>query len=243
MTYSSFPSCFLSVTTQRPIYRIFTMILFAGLFLLPIQIAAQPMDSIEIAQKLQGTYEKATNLVADFNQTTSIKFSGRVRQGSGSMIFLRPGQLRWDYIAPDHQVLISDGESISMYFEKNNQMIISNARDYLQSDVTYSFFAGTGDILKDFDIVEPDFKNVEGNSHLIKLVPKSTHPHVSSIHAWITDGTFLLEHLRIVDHFDTVTDLFFKNVQIDSNSYGGRKITKNLFSFTPPADTEIIKQY
>ena len=68
MTYSSFPPCFLSVTTQRSIYRIYTMILFTGLFLLPIQIAAQPMDSIEIAQKLQGTYEKATNLVADFNQ-------------------------------------------------------------------------------------------------------------------------------------------------------------------------------
>ncbi|MCK5344465.1 MAG: outer membrane lipoprotein carrier protein LolA [Candidatus Heimdallarchaeota archaeon] len=204
---------------------------------------AQSSDLIEIAQKLQYTYEKASNLVADFNQTTSIKSSQRVRKGSGSMVFLKPGRMRWDYITPDHQVLASDGESISMYFEKSNQMIISDARDYLQSDVTYSFFAGTGDILKDFDITEPDFENMTDNSHLLKMIPKSMHPQVSFIHAWIDDETFLLEHLRIVDHFDTVTDLFFKDIQIDSNSYGGREITKNLFSFTPPANTEIIKQY
>ena len=219
---SSFLSNMFSVVTQRHLYIIFTILLFPGLFLLPIQVAAQPMKSIEIAQKLQSTYEKAANLVADFTQTTSIKFSERVRQGSGSMIFLKPGRMRWDYTTPDHQVLISDGETISMYFEKSNQMIISDAREYLQSDVTYSLFAGTGDILKDFDIFDPDFANVQENSHLIKLVPKLTHPHVSYIHVWITDGTFLLEHLQIVDHFDTVTDLFFKNVQINSKSYGDR---------------------
>jgi len=243
MTNIPFLPCFLSVTKRGASYGICSLLLIPVLFMLPGQIAAQSLDSITVAQSLQNTYEKAANLVAEFNQVTSVKFSGRVQKGSGSMIFLRPGRLRWDYITPDHQVLISDGESISMYFAKSNQMIISNARDYLQSDVTYSFFAGTGDILKDFYIAEPDFENTSENSYLIKLIPKSTHPSVAYIHAWITDETFLLKHLQIVDHFDTVTDLFFKNVRIDSDSYEGREITESLFSFTPPANTEIIKQY
>ena len=243
MSYSPFSSFMFSSVSQKCFIKIFNLLLLPSLLLFPSHIMAQSSDLIEIAQKLQYTYEKASNLVADFNQTTSTKSSQRVRKGSGSMIFLKPGRMRWDYITPDHQVLASDGESISMYFEKSNQMIISDARDYLQSDVTYSFFAGTGDILKDFDISEPDFENVNDNSHLIKMIPKSMHPQVSFIHAWINDQTFLLEHLRIVDHFDTVTDLFFNSVQINSNSYGGQEITKNLFSFTPPANTEIIKQY
>ncbi len=243
MTYSSYFSSMISSVSQKYLSAIFSLLFFSSLILLPTQAKAQSLDPLEIAQKLQYTYEKALNLVADFNQTTSIKSSQRVRKGSGSMVFLKPGRMRWDYITPDHQVLTSDGESISMYFEKSNQMIISDAREYLQSDVTYSFFAGTGDILKDFDITEPDFENTNDNSHLIKLIPKSMHPQVSSIHAWTNDKTFLLEHLQIIDHFETVTDLFFKSIQIDSNSYGGREITKNLFSFTPPANTEIIKQY
>lgn len=206
-------------------------------------VSAQEIDLVDVVEKLQSTYENAGNIVAEFSQTTSMKFSPRIRQGTGKMIFLKPGRMRWDYITPDYQVLISDGETISMYFEKSNQMMISNAKEYLQSDVTYSFFAGTGDILKDFDIVAPDFENDQLNTYLIKLIPKATHPQVSFMHAWVTEGTFLIEHLRIVDHFDTVTELYFTDITIDADYYGNRKIKEDLFYFTPPANTEIIEQF
>ena len=217
--------------------------LVAALLLFPSLVPAQTMNEVMVAQKLQSTYEKAANLVADFRQTTTMKFSSRVRQGLGTMIFSKPGRMRWDYKEPDLQVLVSDGESISMYFEKSNQMIISSAKEYLQSDVTYSFFAGTGDILRDFAVGEPDLTNTQENSFLIKLTPKSSHPHVASIHAWITHDSFLITHLQIVDHFETVTDLFFENIRIDTGHYGSRAIKDDLFVFLPPAGTEIIEQY
>ena len=233
--YNSFPQCTKAL-------KYFLLLLFV--LLIPALVKAQEMDSLEIAQKLQSTYEKALNLVADFKQTTAMKFSSRVRQGSGTMIFRKPGRMRWDYRSPDYQVLISDGETISMYFEKSNQMIVSNAREYLQSDVTYSFFAGTGDILKDFDVSDPDLvTDSMDNSFLIKLTPKSSHPHVSSIHAWISHDTFLITHLQIVDHFETVTDLFFFNILINADHYDSREIKEDLFLFIPPADTEIIEHY
>ena len=207
------------------------LLLLTALLLLPTMATAQSADMLEVVQKLQSTYEKATNLVADFKQTTAMKFSSRVRQGSGSMIFRKPGRMRWDYKTPDYQVLISDGETITMYFEKSRQMILSNAKDYLQSDVTYSFFAGTGDILRDFDVTQPDFANEMDNSFLVKLVPKASHPQVSFIHAWISLDTFVITHLQIVDHFDTVTDLFFDNIKIDAKYYGSREINEDLFLF------------
>ena len=203
---------------------------------------AQNIEAFEVALKLQNTYESATNVIADFKQTTTMKFSSRIRRGSGTMIFSKPGRMRWDYLNPDYQVLISDGRTISMYFEKSNQMIISDAKDYLQSDVTYSFFAGTGDILRDFDVSTPDFTNDTKNTFLLRLIPKSSHPQVALIYAWITHDTFLIAHLQIIDHFDTVTDLFFSNIQIDSDHYGDREINEALFTFIPPANTEIIEQ-
>ncbi len=226
----------------RTIQVIKHTLLLTALLVLPALATGQTMDALQVAKKLQSTYENATSLVADFKQTTAMKLTSRVRQGTGTMLFRKPGRMRWDYITPDYQVLTSDGETISMYFEKNNQMIVSNAKDYLQSDVTYSFFAGTGDILRDFEISEPDFTDNLENSFLIKFIPKSSHPHVSSIHAWITRDTFLITHLQIVDHFETVTDLFFDNIQIDSDTYGSRAIKEDLFYFIPPANTEIIEQ-
>lgn len=218
------------------------LLLLSVWLLLPSLASAQPTDLSEVALKLQNTYERATSLTAEFKQTTAMKLSSRVRQGSGTMVFRKPGRMRWDYKTPDYQVLISDGETISMYFEKSRQMILSNAKDYLQSDVTYSFFAGTGDILRDFDVSEPDLANNMENSYLLKLTPKSSHPQVSSINAWISHDTFLIKHLQIIDHFDTVTDLLFYSIEIDSNHYGSREINEDLFIFIPPDDTEIIEQ-
>ena len=225
----------------QPLRRTVSLLLPVLLLLLPLA-EARSAESTEIALRLQNTYEKAANLVADFHQTTAMKFSARQRQGTGSVIFLKPGRMRWDYLTPDRQVLISDGTTISMYFEKNAQMIISDARDYLQSDVTYAFFTGSGDILKDFDIAEPDFENDQENTHLIKLVPKANHPQVSSMHAWVNTETFLLTQLEIVDHFETVTKLVFFNVQLNTDFYYGKPISENLFLFTPPVGTEIIRQ-
>jgi outer membrane lipoprotein carrier protein len=218
-------------------------ILLLGICLLtPNLVKAQEPDPLEVALKLQDTYEKALSLVADFNQTTTMKFSSRIRQGSGTMIFRKPGRMRWDYLTPDYQVLISDGKTISMYFEKNQQMIVTNAKDYLQSDVTYSFFAGTGNILKDFDVSESDIYPELDNFYLIKMTPKSVHPQVSSLYLWISRDTFLITHMQIIDHFDTVTDLFFDNIKINADHYGERQITDDLFLFRPPDGTEIIEQ-
>jgi len=244
LTLSLFPS-----GSGRNSYRYFIwFLLISCQLILPASTSAQEaenktIDPVEIARRLQNTYENAANMVADFDQRTSMQFSNRIRKGAGTLIFMKPGRMRWDYTKPDHQVLISDGKSISMYFEKSNQMIISNARDYLQSDVTYSFFTGSGDIIKDFDTVAPEVKNEDESSYYIKLIPRSPHPQVAYMYAWVNKKTFLLNHLQIVDHFDTVTDLFFYNMRIDSNSYGGRRISENLFYFTPPDGTEIIRQY
>ena len=238
-SYANAESNFLFWIRWLFIFSIFsTLLLFAH-----TPARAQNMDAREIAKRLQQTYEKATDVVADFKQTTTMKFSSRIRHGNGTMIFAKPGRMRWDYLSPDYQVLISDGKTISMYFEKSNQMIISNAKEYLQSDVTYSFFAGTGDILRDFDVSTPEVSNNRKDSFLIKLTPKSSQPQVASILAWVTNDTFLIDHLQIVDHFDTVTDLFFSNIQINSDYYGSRRINDQLFTFLPPADTEIIQQY
>jgi outer membrane lipoprotein carrier protein len=217
--------------------------LLATLLLIPALVQAQTLEPREVALKLQDTYEKATNMIADFRQTSATKFSSRVQKGSGTMIFSKPGQLRWDYQAPNEQLFLSDGKTFSMYFAKSKQMIVSSAREYLQSDVTYSFFAGTGDILQDFTASSPDIGNSEDSTFLIKLTPRATHPHVAAMYAWVTKNSFLLKHIQIIDHFETVTDLYFDNIQVNATTYGNRKIEDGLFFFTPPAGTEIIDQF
>jgi outer membrane lipoprotein carrier protein len=219
--------------------------LFLGMGITPGPVpAANGSGAIATAARLQAAYEDTAGLVADFRQHTAMQLNRRSKSGSGTVVFLKPGLMRWDYLAPDRQILISDGKTITMYFEKTKQMIVTAAREYMQSDVTYSFFAGSGNIMEDFTISAGDSSvDDSADTGLIKLIPRKAHPQISRLYVWVDNDTSLIHRIRMIDHFDTVTDLFFDNIkQLNGTDPGGPAIDSELFSFNPPPGTEIINQ-
>ncbi len=217
-----------------------TLFLYMGISPRILPATEETDGPLVTAARLQAAYEDTAGLVADFRQHTAMQLNRRSKSGSGTVVFLKPGHMRWDYLAPDRQILISDGRTITMYFEKAKQMIVTAAREYLQSDVTYAFFTGSGNIIEDFTISAGD--GTVGDStgtRLIQLVPKKAHPQISRLYVWVADDTSLIQRIRMIDHFDTVTDLFFDNIKrLDSAD----SIDNELFSFVPPPGTEIINQ-
>ena len=209
-----------------------------SLFLHVQVVSADDIRPYEIAEKLQQQYEKATSISAHFTQETSLQLGhGRKRQGKGSVVIQKPGLMRWDYTEPDPQTIVCDGKTISIYLEKAKQLMIGDARDYLQSDVTYTFFTGTGDILRDFDILPPDDGKVRTDGGLrIKLIPKNPHPHVDMVVVLVDPATYLVRRLEITDRFGSVTTMTFDHLQLDVPH------PDSFFVLHPPPDTEIIRQ-
>ena len=233
--------------------------LFACFFLIPPWplIAGQnKAESPEdIARRLQQTYDQIKSLSFHFTQKTQGELSGRAQQGSGTAWFVKerktqgapgaPGRMRWDYTAPETQLLVSDGVNFSMYFAKLHQMIVSPA-ETMRSDITYSFFTGTGNLLKDFSISapNPEFtpgKEDAGRSKVIKLTPKENQSQVSEIHLWVTPDS-LIQRIDILDHFDTRTTLDLSDLKVNTLATDDRKAMDALFLYTPPEGTEIIYQ-
>ena len=192
------------------------------------------LTPLELAQKLQARYEETKTMTADFKQSTSVPMSTRKRLGAGKVIISKPGRIRWDYQAPDKQVLISDGKKVSMFIANSAQMIVQPVSQYINSDVTYAFFAGTGNIARDFKVL-PSERSGDANLKAIKLVPKTAHPQVEYLHVWI-DENFMIRRLEIVDHFGSITDLAFSNITRNE------PVSPETFVFTPPMGTEIIEQ-
>jgi len=199
--------------------------------------AAAELAPVAVAARLQQTYDRTTTLSADFKQLTSMPMQRRERRGSGTMVLQKPGRIRWNYLTPDFQVLVSDGTTVSMYFAKNQQMMIMDATRYLASDVTYAFFVGNGKIVDDFDVLPPEAAPpLEGGTYCIKLVPKKNHPQLQYLHLWVDSDTWLVTRIQLVDQLNTVTDLSFANITTN------RPVPAETFTFTPPPDTEIIQQ-
>jgi len=204
---------------------------------MPMEASGAELSAVAVAERLQKEYEQTITFVADFKQTTRMEMARRPREAEGTVLFKKPGRVRWDYRLPDRQVIVSDGEVLRMYFEQAQQMIRTSAKAAMQSDVTYAFFAGTGSLTANFDAVAAE-AGIEASSgqYVIKLLPKEPHPQVDRLYVWVDGNNFIMVRLRIVDLFGSVTDLFFENIE--------RNVTlaDDLFAFEPPPGTEIIEQ-
>ena len=206
-----------------------------------------PESPLEKAKKLSEHLGQLNSLNFNFTQQTRDPISGRTKQASGRAYFIKnkdKTQMRWNYLAPDRQVIISDGTKLMMYFENLNQMIIAPA-DQLQQDVTYSFFTGAKNIEDEF-IVSEGGEIEEGSTELpkydvIRLEPRSMDSQVRDIRLWIKDLK-QIQRIEIVDNFDTKTIINIGNIEENSLTDDGKLIEKDLFSFTPPSGTEIIRQ-
>lgn len=208
---------------------------------------------LKVARQLQERLATLSSLHFQFTQRTEGQMSGRVRTAQGEAYFIKSGEeakMRWDYLTPDRQIIISDGTKLTMYFANLNQMIIAPA-DSLQQDVTYTFFTGTRSIEEDF-IVQPGGKSTDNNNNAertntskeaqsIKLLPKSPESQVKSIRLWVVD-TSTIRRIEIIDKFDTITTLDIDNVEENSFTIGSATVDDDFFNFTPPKNTEIIRQ-
>lgn len=216
----------------------FVFLLTVGFMGSGLWAAETEKDPAVIAQSLQASYDKITSLQASFHQEIYSRMTSRKKEGSGKVVLVKPGLMRWDYETPDTQVFVCDGKRLSMYFAKENQMLSSSAQQYLESDVMYSFFAGTADVARDFVISAPleSEQDIDDVTYQIRLVPKVSHPQIDEIEVWVNRSSYLLHRIKVVDKFGSITDLTFSNIIINQS------VPSTIFTFVPPEGTEIIDQ-
>ena len=203
-------------------------------------------QQLELLQKIQKKYRDLTSLRFNFSQT--VQSNGRRRFGEGNSIFYRsvpgrPGIMRWNYTKPDPQIILNDGKNLSIYTQIDKQLLVTPSGD-LQTDITYSFFAGSHTLLDDFTIF-PASKRFVGISEkallAVQLIPKQAHGQVKTIHLWF-DNQYSIRKLVMEDHFDTVTELLFTEVKFDTLPADSVETANNLVQLNLPPETEIIRQ-
>lgn len=234
-------------------------LLFAALILTtPVTAAAADEPSPEShALALQNKYNSLISLTFGFDQLT--RTGTRERSGRGEAVFYRfhpPSEatpeggtpatqsvMRWNYTEPDPQIIVSDGQTLSIYTEKDQQLIRTPAQE-LESDITYAFFSGARNLLDDFAAASADptyLFSSDTTLQAILLVPRQPHNQIRDVQVWF-DSDGLIHHLMITDHFDSVTELNFDNIRINSLPAGDRKTLEEIITFPVPPGTEIISR-
>jgi outer membrane lipoprotein carrier protein len=216
--------------------------------LLVIRADTWAQDPEQLAAELQDNYSAVNSMSFSFSQTTSGPMTGRPKSGKGNGLYARTADkplMRWNYLTPDPQVVISDGRTISMYFEKLNQMIISEV-DEAQTDILFSFFAASEPLENHFTILPPFLETDISEADLpemqsLRLEPLDKNSQIKNIHLWIGENS-IIRRIELLDHFDTKTTINFSNIETNPLDTAGQQELEKLFSFVPPEGTEIIRQ-
>jgi hypothetical protein len=100
--------------------------------------------------RLQTRYETTRTLSADFHQTIESPTLATPLESKGTVAFEKPNRMRWEYEAPDPQLIVGDGTTLWIYQPDDKQAIKAPLGEVFQATTPVSFLAGLGHVDRDF---------------------------------------------------------------------------------------------
>ncbi len=214
----------------------------------PVEVhadASRP-DAGTVVALVQQFYDQTKTLRAEFDQTRYTRIYDRTDRASGTVVFKKPGKMRWDYAKPNGQIFAADGDRLVIYQppeegEKHGQLIERPiAEDQLPA--AFAFLMGTGRLAEDFtfrllDVPEGSFEG----GHALQLLPRKPTPHYEQIVFYVRvvemDGkrAGVIQRVLIIDSSGNRNRFDFKKMKFN------RSVEDKRFEFKPPKGTVRVK--
>jgi len=188
------------------------------------------------AALVQTRYDGIRDLRAGFEQVSqSASFAGAPLMDSdpkrGTVIFAKPGKMRWTYDVPDPSVVVSNGETLWIHdVEAKTATRLEVTEGYL-SGAALQFLLGDGQILEEFEVqaTECGAENVT-----LDLTPKvdASYERLGLV-ANAASGDIV--GTSIVDLFGNRTQIDFHQVEVNQDPEA------SVFEFIPSDGIEVIE--
>jgi len=203
------------------------------------------LDARTIVTLVQTFYDQTKTLQASFEQTRYTRLYDRYDRARGTVVFKKPGKMRWDYAQPNGQVFVSDGTKLLIYQppeegEKRGQLI-ERKLDQDQLPSAFSFLTGQGDLEKDFEVRLLDHDNETfADGHVLQLIPRKPTPNYEQLVFYVrtlgTDGkrAGIVQRVLIIDAAGNRNRFDFSKFKFD------RDVPDKRFDYRPPKGTERV---
>jgi len=200
----------------------------------PGRPGGEPAEVKEFVKQLESSYHSVKTLRSEFVQTYVA--DGRTRVESGTVLFARGGRMRWDYRQPEEKVFVSDGKYLLLYVPSEKQMTRSKVKESDDARVPFRLLLSRLNLGRVFGHIEfaDQALKPEPGDRVLRAFPK--HQDEGGYHEVLMEITPEFDIRRLVIHFSDQSSMDFTFNKIDRNP----PLNSSLFSFTPPAGTEVI---
>jgi outer membrane lipoprotein carrier protein len=209
-------------------FLLITAIVVAGGPMAAVHAAVTSNDVAALVQKLQEHYQATDSFTANFVETLSSPgTSPRTRQGT--VVYRKPGLIRWEFAGTQAETIVSDGTTVFDYDRGLNQVIEMPLRSAFKNQSALAFILGVGNLERDFEIKGDPSSSA--NPIELALTPKSGG---NKIELGVDSNTLNIVNFRVADALGNSTAIRLSEIQRNV------PIEVAAFKFAPPAGADIV---
>jgi outer membrane lipoprotein carrier protein len=200
-----------------------------------ISAKAANADLAGLLRGVEERYNRPKTLRLHFHQI--YKQSGQVlRDEIGTLYLMKPGKMRWEYEGTEQKLFLSDGRRVIFYLPTERRLTETAVKESDDLRNPIRFLLGGLKFQKEFERVDKvnDIAPLEPGNVVIRGVPKLMKDRLESVVMELS-SQFEIRRLILAEPGGVLTDFRF------SNETSNMRISPELFKFTPPQGTEIIK--
>jgi outer membrane lipoprotein carrier protein len=188
-------------------------------------------DPATIVKRLQDRYDETRAFRADFRQEMKVASMGASDVSEGTVVFKKPGKMRWDFQTPPQQI-VSDGETLWIHQPEQKQVLKGPFKGGFVSTTPVSFLLGVGRITDQFR-PEADPRGCSGDRIYVRLAAKSTE-ELGGLAFGVERTTFDIVEAAVTDPLGNVTTLTFSDVARNVD------VPDSTFAFQVPPGSDVI---
>lgn len=215
----------------RKSMAIFLLMVVCGLAQ-PLWLSAADDTIDTILAGVESRYN-VPGFTADFDQESILKAMAVTDTASGRLMIRQPGKMRWEYLVPDPQTIITDGDDLWVYRPEDNQVLVGKAPSFFGEGKGAGFLSNIKTIRKSFQISleAPE----DPKLYHLKLVPNTSSVDLMEMKLDITKRTFDLIQITTFNVYGDETRIELKNVNFDNPP------PEALFRFDVPEGADVLQ--
>jgi len=217
--------------------RIVIFVLVSTLILSVSHVLAKENENLDnVLNRIQEKYEKINDFSSKFTQEATVKALNKVQRAQGEVWFKKPGKMRWNYLRPTKDEIVSDGITIWFYNEEEKQVIESPLSEVIDTPTTTTLISGLGNLKNLFDArFSKSHSTGDNNAYLIDLSPRDNSEEFNSVTVAVDKDSLLVNTIYLYDPFGNLTTVKLNNIKINNG------IPDSLFIFKAPKGAETTK--
>lgn len=149
----------------------------------------------------------------------------------GTVLLLRPGRFRWEYVEPNNQTIVSDGMNLVVYDPDLDQASVQPVFEAL-GDAPITLLMGERPVFERFEVSRKERRD---GLDWVALTPKVKDIEFTEINLGLDEEKVV--RMELLDHFEQTTVINF--LRFDLNP----KIADDAFRLYLPDTVDVVGEY